>query len=201
MLHQLNGLVVAAALIATIAPATAKEKVKIAYIANLSGGGSHIGLGGETRLILQSDKGIVIRALGSNTNSRHLTMSVNRASGSQVATRVASDNSFSAAIAHYCSAVAMATVGVFHKFKMPMLVYSAIAPEITDAQKFAEINRIGPSAVDQNRIGPKFVTGLGYKTFAVIHDTTAYGVSNDKYFTPFMEEAKAKNRRQVWRGA
>jgi branched-chain amino acid transport system substrate-binding protein len=70
-----------------------------------------------------------------------------------------------------------------------MMVWSAVAPEITDAQQYQEINRIGPSALDQQRIGPKFLHDMGYKTWAVIHDTTAYGNSLDKYFKGFLDEA------------
>ncbi|RTL55275.1 MAG: branched-chain amino acid ABC transporter substrate-binding protein [Bradyrhizobiaceae bacterium] len=180
-----------AALLGT-APAMAKDKVRIAFIANLSGGGSHIGLGGR------NSADLAIRQRNADPKSKYEYELVSYddeckpSVGVQVATRVASDDSISAALAHYCSAVAMATIGVFHKFNMPMLIFTAISPEITDDQKFDEVNRVGPSAIDQNRVGPKFMADLGYKTWAVIYDTTAFGTSNDKYFTQFMEKTDGK---------
>lgn len=174
------------------APVNAKDKVKIAFIANLSGAGSHVGLGGRNAADL------AVRQRNADPKSKYQYEVVafddecKPSVGIQVVTRVASDESFSAAVAHYCSAVAMATIGAFHKFKLPMIVYAAIAPEITDAQLFPEIYRTGPSAIDQNRIGPKFMTGIGYKTFAVIYDTTAYGMSNDKYFSEYMDKTNGK---------
>lgn len=186
------GLVVLAAIAGDAEQAWAKEKVKIAFVANLSGGGSHIGLGGRN----SADLAVRQRNADPKAKYEYELLSFDDECkpnvGIQVVTRVASDESFSASLAHYCSSVAMATIGVFHKFKMPMVIYTAISPEITDAQKFPEINRVGPSAVDQNRVGPKFMRKLGYKTWAVIHDTTAFGTSNDKYFTQFMEPEGGK---------
>jgi len=160
MFKRASSLAVVALLSLGLGPALAKEKVKIAYIANLSGGGSHIGLGGRNSAEL------AVRQKNADPKAKYeyelasFDDECKPSVGIQVATRVAGDNSFSAAVAHYCSSVALATIGVFHKFKMPMLVYSAIAPEITDVQKFQEIYRIGPSAIDQSLIGPKFMTDL-----------------------------------------
>lgn len=180
------------AIVFTACPVYSKEVVKLAFIANLSGGGSHIGLGGRN----SADLAIRQRNADAKAKYEYELASYDDECktnvGVQAATRVASDESVSASLAHYCSSVAMATIGVFHKFKMPMLIYTAIAPEITDAQKFIEVDRVGPSAVDQNRVGPKFMTKLGYKTYAVIYDTTAFGISNDKYFTQFMEPEGGK---------
>jgi branched-chain amino acid transport system substrate-binding protein len=124
--------------------AWSKDSVKIAFIANLSGGASSIGLGGR------NSADLAVRQRNSDLKSRYEYELVSYDDeckpniGIQVATRVAGDDSISVALAHYCSAVAMATIGVFHKFQMPMTVFSAIAPEITDAQKYPEITRVGP---------------------------------------------------------
>lgn len=171
----------------THSPASAKDKVKIAFFGPLTGANSNIGIGGRN----SADLAIRLR----NASSKYeyelapFDDECKPNVGLQVVTRAATDTSISAAIAHYCSSVALATVSVFHKFGLPMLVWSAVAPEITDAQQFIEINRIGPSALDQQKIGPKFLHDMGYKTWAVVHDTTAYGTSLDKYFKGFLDEA------------
>ena len=51
--------------------------------------------------------------------------------GVQVGTKDAADNSVVAGVTHYCSAVAMSTVGVHHKFRLPVVVWGAVLPEIT----------------------------------------------------------------------
>ena len=145
--------------------AIAKEKVTIAYIGSLTGGTSHIGLGGRNSVDL------AIRLRNQNPKSKYEYQLVSLDDeckpniGVQVVTKAGSDSRISAAVAHYCSAVALATVGVFHKFGLPMITFTAIAPEITDAHNYKEINRIIGSAIDQNRIGPTFMRKLGYQTW------------------------------------
>lgn len=195
--RQLRSLFYAAVGVTAILPlmldgAAAKEKVNIAYIGPLTGSTSHIGLGGRNAADL------AIRLRNQNPTSRYEYNLVSFDDeckpniGVQVVTKAGADSSISAAIAHYCSAVAMATVGVFHKFGLPMITFTAVAPEITDSHNFKEINRVMGSAIDQNRIGPKFMREHGYKTWAVIHDTTAFGASNDKYFTEALNKDGGK---------
>ncbi|HTI16985.1 MAG TPA: branched-chain amino acid ABC transporter substrate-binding protein, partial [Trinickia sp.] len=51
-----------------------------------------------------------------------------------------------------------------------------------------EIHRVNSTMINQNEIAAKFMTGLGYKTFAVIHDTTDYGNGHDKYFSAALKK-------------
>jgi len=179
-------------LIMSFSSVVAKEKVTIAYIGSLTGGTSHIGLGGRNSV----DLAIRLRNADPKTKYEYQVVSIDDECkpniGVQAVTKAGSDHSIVAAVAHYCSAVAMATVGVFHKFGLPMVTFTAIAPEITDAHKYKEIHRIIGSAIGQNEIGPAFMRKLGYKTWAVIHDTTAFGTSNDKYFTANLEKEGGK---------
>ncbi len=179
-------------LLAARPSALAKEKVTIAYVGPLTGGSSHIWLGGRN----SADLAVRLRNQNPNSKYEYELMSLDDECkpniGVQVVTKIAANPSVSAAIAHYCSAVAMATIGVFHKFGLPMITYTAVAPEITDAQDFKEVNRIMGSAIDQNRIGPEFMRKLGYSTWGVIHDTTAFGTSNDKYFTENLDKDGGK---------
>jgi len=46
--------------------------------------------------------------------------------------------------------------------------------------------------INQNEVAAKFMTGLGYKTWAIIYDTTDYGKGHKKYFSKFLEENGGK---------
>ena len=43
--------------------------------------------------------------------------------------------------------------------------------------------------INQNEVAAKFMTGLGYKKWVVIHDTTDYGKGHNKYFNQFVTKA------------
>jgi len=40
--------------------------------------------------------------------------------------------------------------------------------------------------INQNDVAAKFMTGLGFKRWVIIHDTTDYGKAHDKYFTEYL---------------
>ena len=50
--------------------------------------------------------------------------------GVQVATKAAADRKVIGGVTHYCSAVAMSTVDVYHKFNLPVIVWGAVLPDI-----------------------------------------------------------------------
>jgi branched-chain amino acid transport system substrate-binding protein len=81
----------------------------------------------------------------------------------------------------------MATVDVYHKFGMPVVVWGAVLPDITYANDYAEIHRVNGTMINQNDVAAKFMTGpLKYRRWAVIHDTTDYGKGHNKYFSQFL---------------
>mgnify|MGYP003334671518 CR=1 FL=1 len=106
--------------------------------------------------------------------------------GVQVATKIASDNSIIAGVTHYCSAVAMSTVDVYHKFGLPVMVWGAVLPEITYGNDYKEVHRVNGTMINQNEVAAKFLTGLGYKKWVIIHDTTDYGKGHNKYFSQYL---------------
>jgi branched-chain amino acid transport system substrate-binding protein len=171
--------------------ANAKDKVTIAYISSLTGSNSHLGIGGRN----SADLAVRLRNADPKAKYTYELVSLDDECkpniGVQAVTKIGSDPKVSAAIAHYCSAVAMATIGVFNKFGLPMITFTAIAPEITEGG-YKEVNRIIGNATDQTRVGASFMAKLGYKTFGVIHDTTAYGTSLDKQFDQFVNAAGGK---------
>ena len=170
------------------AAAMAKETVKIAYIGPISGGVSANGVGGRNSVDL------AVRSRNSDPKSKYtyelvvLDDECKPNVGVQVATKAASDNSIIAGVTHYCSAVAMGAVDVYHKFGMPVIVWGAVLPEITYANDYKEVHRVNGTMINQNEVAAKFMTSNGYKKWAIIHDTTDYGKGHNKYFSEYLKK-------------
>ncbi|MEB0136556.1 branched-chain amino acid ABC transporter substrate-binding protein [Actimicrobium sp. CCC2.4] len=181
-----SALAVGLALLA--APALAKDVVKIAFIGPLTGGVSSIGLGGRN----SADLAVQLR--NADPKSKYTYQLVVQDDeckpnvGVQVATKVAADNAIIAGVTHYCSAVAMGTVGVYNRFGLPVVVWGAVLPDITYANNYKDVHRINGTMVNQSEVAAKFMTGLGYKKFAIIHDTTDYGKGHNKYFSESLKK-------------
>ncbi len=101
----------------------------------------------------------------------------------QVATKMAADKDIVAGATHYCSAAAIATVDVYHKFGFPVIVWGAVLPDITYRNKYEEVHRVNGTMINQNDANAELISKLGYKTIAVIHDTTDYGKGHNEYFS------------------
>ena len=170
------------------ASATAKEVVKIAFIGPLTGGVSSIGLGGRD----SADLAVRLRNADPKTKYQYQLVPLDDECkpniGVQVATQAATDNSIVAGVTHFCSAVAMATVDVYHRFNLPVVVWGAVLPDITYGNNYKETHRVNGTMINQSQVAAKFMTGLGYKRFAIIHDTTDYGNGHDKYFSAALKQ-------------
>jgi branched-chain amino acid transport system substrate-binding protein len=171
------------------APVQAKDKVKIGFIGPLTGGTSANGLGGRN----SADLAVRLRNADPKAKYEYELVSLDDECkpniGVQQATKLAADRQIIAAATHYCSAVAIATVDTYHKFGLPVIVWGAVLPDITYRNKYPEIHRINGTMINQNQRNAELVSKAGYKTFAVIHDTTDYGKGHNKYFS----EALAKH--------
>jgi branched-chain amino acid transport system substrate-binding protein len=169
--------------------AVAKDTVKIAFIGPLTGGVAANGIGGRNSVDL------AVRLHNEDPKSKYkielvvLDDECKPNVGVQVATKAASDNSIIAGVTHYCSAVAMSTVDVYHRFGMPAVVWGAVLPEVTYGNEYKEIHRVNGTMINQNDVAARFMTGLGYKKWVVIHDTTDYGKGHNKYFSQFLAKA------------
>ena len=178
-----------AALLFVSSLADAKETVKIAFIGPLTGGVAANGIGGR------NSADLAVKLHNGDPKSKYqfelvvLDDECKPNVGVQVATKAASDNSIIAGVTHYCSAVAMSTVDVYHKFGMPAVVWGAVLPEITYGNDYKEIHRVNGTMINQNEVAAKFMLGLGYKRWVVIHDTTDYGKGHNKYFSQFIAKA------------
>ncbi len=159
------------------------DTVKIAFIGPLTGGVAANGLGGR------NSADLAVRLRNADPRSRHryelvvLDDECKPNIGVQVATKAAADDHVIAAVAHYCSAVAMGTVDVYHKFGMPAVVWGAVLPDVTYGNDFDEVHRVNGTMINQNDVAARFMTALGYRRWAIIHDTTDYGKGHDKYFS------------------
>lgn len=189
-----NTVVAAALLLASAglagmsAPAAAKDVVKIAFVGPLTGGVSSIGLGGR------NSADLAVRLRNADPKSKYTYELVTQDDecrpnvGVQVATKIAADKSIVAGVTHFCSAVAMGTVGVYNRFGMPAVVWGAVLPDVTYGNNFKEIHRVNGTMINQSEVAAKFMTGLGYKKWAIIHDTTDYGKGHNKYFSEFLKK-------------
>src|SRR5215475_14025719 len=176
------GIAALAFAVATVA-AEAKDKVKVGFIGPLTGGVSVNGLGGR------NSADLAVRLRNANPNAKYeyelvvLDDECKPNIAVQAATKISADKEIIAAATHYCSATAIATVDVYHKFGFSVVVWGSVLPDITYRNKYAEVHRVNGTMINQNDSNAELVAKLGYKTFAVIHDTTDYGKGHNQYFS------------------
>jgi branched-chain amino acid transport system substrate-binding protein len=166
----------------------ATDEVKIAFIGPLTGGVAANGLGGRN----SADLAVRLRNADPNSRYRYQLVVLDDECkpniGVQVATKAAADDRVMAAVAHYCSAVAMGTVDVYHKFGLPAVVWGAVLPDVTYGNDFREVHRVNGTMINQNETAARFMTDMGYRRWAVIHDTTDYGKGHNKYFSEYVQK-------------
>jgi branched-chain amino acid transport system substrate-binding protein len=174
----------AAILAAAMATAAeAKDKVKVGFIGPLTGGVSANGIGGR------NSADLAIRLRNGDAKAKYtyelvvLDDECKPNVAVQVATKLAADREIIAGATHYCSVAAIAAVDTYHKFGLPVIVWGAVLPDITYRNKYAEIHRINGTMINQNEANAELITKIGYKTVAVIHDTTDYGKGHNQYFS------------------
>src|SRR5215211_2785399 len=166
-----------------VATAQAKDKVKVGFIGPLTGGVSVNGLGGRN----SADLAVKLRNADANAKYEYELVVLDDECkpnvAVQVATKMAADKEIIAGATHYCSATAIATVDIYHKFGFPVIVWGAVLPDITYRNKYPEIHRVNGTMINQNDANAELISKLGYKTVAVIHDTTDYGKGHNEYFS------------------
>lgn len=169
-----------------------KDKVKIAFIGPLTGGVSANGLGGRN----SAELAVRLRNADSNGKYQYELVALDDECkpniGVQVATKAAADNDVIAGVTHYCSAVAMGTVDVYHKFGLPVVVWGAVLPDITYGNDYKEVHRVNGTMINQNEVAATFMVEQGFKTWAIVHDTTDYGKGHNEYFSKSLVEKGGK---------
>ena len=175
------------------ATAEAKDKVKVGFIGPLTGGVSVNGIGGRN----SADLAVQLRNADPKAKYEYELVALDDECKPNVAvqqaTKMAADKEVIAAATHYCSTAAIAAVDVYHKFGLPVVVWGAVLPDITYRNKYAEIHRVNGTMINQNDSNAELLTKLGYKTIAVIHDTTDYGKGHNEYFAT-RSQRSAKRR-------
>ncbi len=170
-----------------LTPAAAKDKVKIAYIGPLTGGVAANGIGGRN----STELAVKLRNADPKAKYEYeLTVLDDECKPNtavQVATKAGADRAIIAATAHYCSAAAIATVDTFNRLGLPMIVWGAVLPDITYRNQYPEVHRVNGTMINQNEVAAKFMAGLGFKKWVVIHDTTDYGKAHNEYFSKFIK--------------
>lgn len=184
----LAGLMLAGALAGLPALAQDKPLIKLGFIGPISGGNAAQGLGAKNGFLLAiehanaGDYPYTVEPVVLDDASDPQT-------GVAAALKLVNDPEVVAAIGHWNSPVALATMPVFNRFQMPMIVWGAISPKITE-QNLPEITRVTPTLVTENKpLAEWAVSGLGAKKIAIIADTSDYGVANTEAFRGFFTEA------------
>jgi branched-chain amino acid transport system substrate-binding protein len=169
-------------------PLQAKDTVKIGFIGPLTGGVSAVGLGAR------NSADLAVKLQNANAASKYdyelvaLDDECKANIGVQVATKMASDAKIIGGVTHYCSAVALGTVDIYHRFKLPVIVWGAVEPKITYGNDYPEIFRTIGTQEYQNKVASTFMRSQDYKKFAIIHDTTDYGKAHKEFFSKFLTE-------------
>jgi len=168
-------------------PAAAKDKVKVAFIGPLTSGVAANGIGGRN----SAELAVKLRNADAKAKYEYELVVLDDECkpniAVQAATKAGADRSVIAAVAHYCSAAAIATVDTFNRLALPMIVWGAVLPDITYRNKYPEVHRVNGTMINQNEVAAKFMTSLGFKTWVVIHDTTDYGKGHNEYFSKYLK--------------
>lgn len=187
--QRIGTALVGLAMIASAPLTSAKEVVKIAFLAPLTGSVSADGIGGRNSAEL------AVKIHNADPKSKYefqlvtLDDECKPSTGVQVATKASADPSIMAVIGSYCSAATIAMVPVFIRFQVPVVVWAAVLPAITYGQKTHNIHRVSATLINQNRVAAQFMTkSEHYKTWVALYDTTDYGKDMFKYFDKFLKE-------------
>lgn len=184
----LTGLILSAALAAAPACAQDKPVIKLGFIGPLSGGNAQQGLGAKNGFLLAIEQ--------ANAGDYPFTVegvvlddASDPQTGVSAAMKLVNDPDVVAATGHWNSPVALATMPVFSRAEMPMIVWGAISPKITE-QNLPEITRVTPTLVTENKpLAEWAAADLGAKKIAIIADTSDYGTANTAAFRDFFTEA------------
>lgn len=172
--------------------AGAKETVKVGFIGPLTGGVSAIGIGGRN----SAELAVRLKNLDRRAKYTYKLVSADDeckpAAAAQRAAKMAANKDIVAAVTHYCSPAAAASVGIYHKSGFPIVIWGAELPDITYRYKYPEIHRVNGTMIKQNETNAEHLTGLGYKTFVIIHDTTETGYGHMQYFAEALEHNGGK---------
>lgn len=176
-------------LFVSAAPVHAQPTVKLGFIGPVSGGNAHQGLGAKNGFLLAIEQWNANADVPFKVEGVVLDDASDPQTGVSAALKLVNDRDVVAAIGHWNSPVALATLPVFNRAKMPFIVWGAISPKITE-QNFPNTTRVTPTLVNENKpLAEWAATKLGAKRIAIISDTSDYGRANQTWFGTFYREA------------
>ena len=165
-----------------------KPKIKIGFIGPVSGGNAPQGLGAQNGFLLaveQANAG----DYPYQVEGVVLDDASDPQTGVSAAMKLVNDPEVVGAIGHWNSPVALATMPVFNRFQVPMIVWGAISPKITE-QNLPEVTRVTPTLVTENQPLAEWAAAkLGAKNIAIVADTSDYGTANAAAFEEFFTAA------------
>ncbi len=172
-------------------PVLAQDKtmIKLGFIGPMSGGNAQQGLGARNGFILALEQANARADFPFKVESVIYDDASDPQTGVAAALKIVNDPDVVAAIGHWNSPVALATIPVFSRNQMPMIVWGAISPKITD-QNVPEITRVTPTLLAENKpLADWAAKELSAKNIAIIADTSDYGKSNSTAFADYFSSA------------
>ena len=167
--------------------ALAQETVKIGFIGPLSGGNAQQGLSARNGFLLAIEQANA-SGLPFKLQGEVLDDAANPQTGVAAALKLTNDPAVIAAIGHWNSGVALATIPVFSRANMPFIVWGAISPKITERNN-PMVSRVATTLVNTNEpLAAWAAKSLG-KKIAIVSDTSDYGLANVQAFKNFYKAA------------
>lgn len=165
--------------------ALAKDTIALGFIGPLTGANGLQGLGARNGFQLAIDQvpddfPYTVKGLAEDDASKSQV-------GVHAAMKLVNDPDMVALTCCWNSPVALAIMPVVKRANIPLVVWGAISPKITD-QNFAQVTRTAPTLTQEN--GPMaewLVQDLGFKRIAILSTTDDYGENNIESFTAAAE--------------
>ena len=165
-------------------PAAAKDKVKVAFIGPLTGGVSANGIGGRN----SAELAVKLRNADPKAKYEYELVVLDDECkpnvGVQVATKAGADrNDHRRRRRIIARPPRSRTSTSITASGCRWWSGARCCPTSPTRNKYPEVHRVNGTMINQNEVAANFMTGLGYKNWVVIHDTTDYGKGHNEYFT------------------
>ena len=174
--HVVRGAVLAAAAALALGAAQAQETVKIGFIGPMSGGDAQQGLSARNGFQIAVDQANK-SGLPFKIEPVVLDDAANPQTGVSAALKLTNDPDVAAATGHWNSGVALATIPIFTRANVPIVIWGAISPKIT-ATNNPWVSRVVPTLVNTNAPLADWAAKNIGKRIAIVTDTTDYGMAN-----------------------
>lgn len=161
-----------------------KKVVKIAFIGPLTGGAAGFGLGGRNSADLAIREANRSGRFPYEIQLLALDDASDPDTGVAAAEKACADPDVVAGIGHFNSPVALATIHVYHRYRLPFIVWYAAHPDVTYGRhNYKEIFRIYQIiAVQMDATAEILTNKQKYRKWSLIHDLSNLGEQQRKDF-------------------